>query len=64
MNQNDYLTKNYPLPWTCDVIVQKPTATCHHFTRTWIAKAANGRRVWWTQETVKAICETMNATRG
>ena len=61
MTQNEYIEKNYPLPWHVDFIEMPPTRKCHHKTRTWIAVAANGRRVWWTQEVVGMICETINA---
>ena len=60
----EYITKNYPTPWHMECIETKATRTCHHKSRTWIIIAANERRVWMTEATVGAICETMNGISG
>lgn len=61
MTAKEYLAKIYPLPWHGEYADQPPTRKCHHKTRTWHIYAANGLRVWWTEKTVAAICEVMNA---
>lgn len=60
----DYISKTYPTPWHMECVETRPTATCHHKSRTWAIIAANGRRVWMTEKNVGAICATMNQIDG